>query len=352
MDSSVLTIDIDEDSGRITRAKNVDYSVRSIDKLLSTPANAAVTKACLDLDKMRDDLDASFILRADESPKNILESLAARIFKIHTRGASNFERSKSGCEWWVQVRALTSDDVEESKPGGGEDECEEELKGESIQFHWDKDEVMGAIHGVYLFPALSTVTYLTDAGAPTVVVPKRMSPDGQLEVASSSGDVFLSYPSKGKHTVFDGRFLHAVPAELRHSTSSEERSRVTFLVNVWLDHLPVGLERFPSGILPLMEPSAASNTNASGELRAPVTLSYSNGSSLKATAFSFPLRISSDVSIELFLPNEVLEASKANQPFSCHLQLPEQKAPRISAADYGQSESEGSAPPSKRPRKE
>jgi hypothetical protein len=26
---------------------------------------------------------------------------------------------------------------------------------------------------------------------------------------------FLSLPEKGKHTSFDGRFLHAAPAELR-----------------------------------------------------------------------------------------------------------------------------------------
>ena len=40
---------------------------------------------------------------------------------------------------------------------------------ETIRFHWDKDEDLVDEQGIAVFPHLSTVTYLTHYGAPTVV---------------------------------------------------------------------------------------------------------------------------------------------------------------------------------------
>jgi DNA-binding transcriptional ArsR family regulator len=47
-------------------------------------------------------------------------------------------------------------------------------------------------------PHLSTVTYLTDAGAPTVVLPQRSSACGELPACELS-TVVVSYPAVGKH---------------------------------------------------------------------------------------------------------------------------------------------------------
>jgi hypothetical protein len=77
---------------------------------------------------------------------------------------------------------------------------------------------------------------------------------------------FLSWPKFGKHLSFDGRYLHAAPADImekgafqkqiqiqgEESLSKEERvklqrrhRRVTFLVNVWLNYKPFGVKTFP-----------------------------------------------------------------------------------------------------------
>jgi len=56
-----------------------------------------------------------------------LEKLAMSIFKHHTQNAS-FNPSKSGVEWWVQVR----------QGNGGR--TRRQTADVSIGMHWDKDE--------------------------------------------------------------------------------------------------------------------------------------------------------------------------------------------------------------------
>lgn len=58
----------------------------------------------------------------------------------------------SGAEWWIQVR---------------EEDRHSDL---GMPFHWDKDEVLLEQKGLIVCPAVSTVTYLTCHGAPTVVL--------------------------------------------------------------------------------------------------------------------------------------------------------------------------------------
>lgn len=60
-----------------------------------------------------------------------------------------------GAEWWVQVR----EEGHHSDLG--------------MPFHWDKDEELMEQKGVVVCPAISTVTYLTDFGAPTAVLEVR-----------------------------------------------------------------------------------------------------------------------------------------------------------------------------------
>jgi hypothetical protein len=75
--------------------------------------------------------------------------------------------------------------------------------------------------------------------------------------AFASANAFLSFPAFGKHVAFDGRWLHGALPELsrkaegasegdgetdgedeKNPTSSTTTKRVTFLVNVWLNHVP------------------------------------------------------------------------------------------------------------------
>ena len=48
---------------------------------------------------------------------------------------------------------------------------------------------------------------------------------------------------------FDGRLLHGVPAEINDSATPAKYTRVTFLVNVWIDHALAGIEALPQDLV-------------------------------------------------------------------------------------------------------
>ena len=209
----------------------------------------------------------TFFIGALQEPRCRLEALAKEIFWFHAKdsGCNHF---KSGAEWWTQV--VDKDD--------------------DIGWHWDKDYDMEDC-GVNLCPHLGTVTYFSDIGAPTFVLEKTpnsvmrgLNPSAQQKerkVEISHG--FLCWPAVGKHMVFDGRFLHGAPSDLQvgskpaegpqmandpHGSVSFKRKkrkmigkRTTFLVNIWLDHIPEGARRAPEEMVNKMEqPSVAPET--------------------------------------------------------------------------------------------
>lgn len=90
----------------------------------------------------------------------------------------------------------------------------DDISRTGISFHWDKDEDLRLMAGgnLYLHPHLSTVTYMTGLGSPTLVVNNRISPfSGEWMVPGEEGsdekkvEGLVSWPTQGKHTSFDGR---------------------------------------------------------------------------------------------------------------------------------------------------
>lgn len=149
--------------------------------------------------------------------------------------------------------------------------------------HFDKDEDLLDECGVYVHPFISTVTYLSEVGAPTVVIGARVTAEGELnsidaEDRCGSGDgshsterkydVFASYPVLGKHIAFNGRLLHGCPSHCAlprsctaeqsggkldtktTTTSGDGRQRVSLLVNIWLNHKPLGVEPISAAASP------------------------------------------------------------------------------------------------------
>ena len=168
------------------------------------------------------------------SPCHILENFALNVLKFHQdRLAQNLQLAGAvGVEWWIQKRSMKS----------------------SLGFHWDKDEVRRSRNGDYIFPYLSTITYLSVGGAPTVIMNSCADEHGFPVKQSHSSDHipitkgWFSYPTLGKHICFDGRFLHGVPAEFALSCAdhSQFKERITFMVNIWSTHKPEGIRPFPS----------------------------------------------------------------------------------------------------------
>jgi hypothetical protein len=220
---------------------------------------------------------------ATTSSLSRLEDLAWQLLQQHniTHGVTF-----RGAEWWVQVKqAATNSTVATTTTT-------------SIDLHYDKDEFLAAACGIGVFPTLSTVTYLT--GAPTTttsttadVVKPTISATPTLIFPRTYHDpadellphVWQSRPVVGKHLVFDGALLHgAVPLEqaqedalspssalVDHADDHDNGLRVTFLVNLWESHRPLGIEPLPARIrrvlqeaMLLLEPTSSSSSSQGG----------------------------------------------------------------------------------------
>ena len=200
----------------------------------------------------------TFWLAADAQPRCALEHLARRVFDLHVPAAArhpadarpgdprpdpdpdplaaapSYDPARSGAEWWTQVLDPRDD----------------------IGVHWDKDYALEA-SGVNLHPHVGTVTYVGASveGAPTLVarlggpVAFGESVAARAETDQDGACAYASYPFPGKHIAFDGRWIHGAPANLARGLDEHEDDtrapRVTFLVNVWLNHAPGGAAPFP-----------------------------------------------------------------------------------------------------------
>jgi len=176
----------------------------------------------------------TYWLAANTEPRCALEKLAKDVFDLHTKGkvaGEDFNALNSGAEWWTLV--LDADD--------------------DVGLHWDRDYDMEASTDILVHPHLSTVTYLTNVGGPTVVLGcvSPMESDALGAIVGPINEAFISRPAAGKHISFDGRLLHGAPADAdiwKNSALADVRkgSRVTFLVNVWLNHAPSSAEPLPA----------------------------------------------------------------------------------------------------------
>lgn len=157
-------------------------------------------------------------------PRFAIEAAIQMIYKSDI-GEYRHERV-AGAEWWVQHRS----------------------EAEDISFHHDKDEALASLKMTMQFPEVSTVTYLTDIGAPTLIF-NQTSKDGNEEVPIIPSRGFLSYPKKNRHLLFRGNLQHGVPGKLaipfggsggvglRSGVGGQRR--ITFLIN-WWSHQPLG----------------------------------------------------------------------------------------------------------------
>ena len=159
-DGAVATLD---SQGRIWGTSDIglDFKTRSCEDALqplSDDAMGHVLRDCRLVDGPS--LPDTFWLGATSTPRTRLEQLALEVFECHTAGcdADSFDRASSGAEWWIQIRDHATSPTNGVRAG--------------VPPHWDKDENLRRDFGIWAHPQLSTVTYLTGGGAPTVVLQK------------------------------------------------------------------------------------------------------------------------------------------------------------------------------------
>jgi hypothetical protein len=201
--------------------------------------------------------------------------------------------------------------------GKGEESLDDDDDDDEVGLHFDADYGLeDQVPNLLLHPRLATVTYLTGAGgAPTVVFdcPSPHSQQRQPEQnsaaaakAKSNSDksdededdddaimmswhgtsvrkAWISHPKVGKHIAFDGRLLHGAPAtffpaadaacdekevkppaakrakrsnnenEQAENLHHEKNQRITFLVNIWINHCPLEAEPLEDEICEQLE---------------------------------------------------------------------------------------------------
>ena len=121
-----------------------------------------------------------------------------------------------GAEWWYQTRG----------------------EKESIGFHYDKDEGLASNSMIMRTPLFSTITYIRDIGAPTLVLNQRTRENGNVDIPLIPTEGYLIFPKQGKHVIFPGDMMHGVGGPLGKS-EKDLKKRITFLVNWFIDDIPL-----------------------------------------------------------------------------------------------------------------
>jgi hypothetical protein len=219
----------------------------------------------------------TYFIPSEMKPRCALEGLALQIFNAHVKDLDGmYNPSQSGAEWWTLV-------MDANKPKtthDDDDEAEEDDDDDEVGMHFDADYGLEEqMPNMLLHPRVATVTYLSNVGAPTIVLDKHSPPPCDPEKKSLNGDVqraWLSGPQFGKHIAFDGRLLHGAPAlffpgkatsDATNISGEEARAskrpkleqhlspekRVTFLVNIWLNHCPLDAELLDDDVCEQME---------------------------------------------------------------------------------------------------
>jgi hypothetical protein len=202
-----------------TKAIKLKFSEEELVFLRSDCETAFTSRA---QSKGRYSSGSTFFLRADEKPMCALEQLAMSIFRKHSEYAT-FDEKRSGCEWWTLV--LDPED--------------------EVGFHFDRDFGLESNYNTFIHPHIATVTYLSDIGASTVVLNVISDSDDQSPEVVGANELYICKPSTGKHFSFDGKLLHGAPSDIagNGACNSNVSVRITFLVNIWLNHIPINSKR-------------------------------------------------------------------------------------------------------------
>ena len=141
------------------------------------------------------------------NPRSAAEMAVAILYKFAFPDGIEPAGGIAGGEWWVQMRN----------------------SNENIGFHVDKDEGIASEEQWMKMPVLSTVTYLTDVGGPTLVLNQSSNRGGNRQEPELPVKGIFVYPKKNRHMLFRGNLQHGVVGEF----GAEGGERITFLVNWW-----------------------------------------------------------------------------------------------------------------------
>eukprot|EP01052_Picozoa_sp_SAG31_P054548 SAG31_NODE_14586_length_798_cov_0.489270_1_plen_223_part_10 len=146
-------------------------------------------------------------------PRDFLDMVIADAHNLRHRVEGGSYIDNKGTTWWQpkteprrfsleqMIEIVGKIDFPDGMPKsivGAEYWVQERRGDEDSGFHYDKDESAASNKQRMVFPALSTITYLTDGGAPTMVLNQTTNQFGNVEVPAVPTEGWLSFPARGK----------------------------------------------------------------------------------------------------------------------------------------------------------
>lgn len=168
-------------------------------------------------------------------PRNLMEAAVASIVEANVEGGMVDLALLAGVSWWVnewgadenRVRCVVSapDTLLSHLPAQLRG-CDRGGRGLTTQglehFHFDSDAIAQALlrdPTATVTPLLSTVTYLSDGGGPTVICPDY-DVDSRLVREKVPSQLLVSFPRANKHLAFDSLHFHGTVGPFNSTTPS------------------------------------------------------------------------------------------------------------------------------------
>lgn len=177
---------------------------------------------------LKGELGAGFMLNLPDSvfqvlrqdAKSLLAHKALTSTHVHDKKSTFFRDIRKKPRFSIEqfafdvIRHLDLTPEENSRVAGAEYWVQDRAWDESIGFHYDKDEAYASNHQRVAFPMKATVTYLTDFGAPTLILNQTTNQFGNIDVPEIPNQGLLSFPRTQQHIWFQGKAQHGVHGDL------------------------------------------------------------------------------------------------------------------------------------------
>ena len=160
------------------------------------------------------------------SRRKPLSAIEAAAHHLHRLVFGDAQTPVVGGEWWLR----------------GEDGP---VANQGLGFHFDKDESAQVSRDVMRFPEISTVTYLSSVGAPTLILNQTIGLGADEMEPRLARNGLLVHPKVNRHVVFRGEFHHGVVGKLAGGAATGRR--VVLLINWWRAPAPTEPWCLPMG---------------------------------------------------------------------------------------------------------
>jgi len=150
-------------------------------------------------------------LPKEKKPRMTMEAVARAVMNELVSKKIVQDEEVAGAEWWVT----------RTKPDN------------NVQLHYDKDEGVASEDWYMKFPLRSTIFYIDNNGAGTLVLNQRTDRHGNKDFPTTAKSAWLSMPKANRFCHFQSDLHHGVFGKSRHGKNNDFEYRYTLAINIW-----------------------------------------------------------------------------------------------------------------------